>query len=266
MKFGVSEVARLLNVDRDHIKTWTSLFRDYLKGPANPPKGTPRQFCTDDLRVLAYVSMYWEDEPDVESIKHGLNSEDHFEDPYNNFITTVAPLFREPPEELDENWRHGAVIGGWAEFGDMFALADSYKLAGDMLVDAALTGDEAYELICPVVYNYRHATELYIKATIPSKKKNHDLLWLLQEFKKSLKSEFGAVLPGWFENVILAFNDFDPNGTTFRYGGFTCFCRYGEVWVDIAHMKTLMGWLAESFQNIRRTRGMSSKRNTPDWP
>jgi hypothetical protein len=82
MKFGVSEVARILKVDRDLIKTWAYLFRDYLKPPANPSKGNPRQFCTEDLRVLAYVSMYWEDNPDVESIRCGLNTEDHFEELY----------------------------------------------------------------------------------------------------------------------------------------------------------------------------------------
>lgn len=256
MIFGVSEAARLIDVDRDLIKKWAYLFRDYLKAPANPPKGTPRQFCADDLRVLAYVSIYWEDDPDIEAIRCGLDSEDHFEDLYNNFMTTVTPLFRDPPEELDENWRHGTIIGGWADFGDTFALADSYKLAGDMLVDAALSRDEAFEFICPVIYNYRHATELYMKATVPLRKKNHNLLLLLQGFKELLKSEFNTQLPGWFENAILAFNDFDPNETTFRYGGFTGFSQCGEVWVDIVHMKSLMGWLAESFQNIRRHRGM----------
>lgn len=112
MRFGVSEVARLLKVDRDSVKTWAHFFRDYLKPPANPPKGSPRQFCADGLRVLAYVSMYWEDDPDLESIQCGLNREDHFEEVYDQFMTTVTPLFREPHEELDENWRHGTVIGG----------------------------------------------------------------------------------------------------------------------------------------------------------
>ena len=247
MKFGVSQVARVFDVDRDLIKKWAYLFRDYLKPPANPPKGNSRQFCDEDLRVLAYISMYWEDDPDIESIRYGLNSEDYYEEIYNRFMTTITPFFRDPPEELNEDWRHGALIGGMAEFGDTFELADSYKLSGDMIVDAALSNDEAFELICPVIYNYRHAIELYMKATVVYRKKNHDLLWLLQEFKKLLKSEFNTTLPEWFEGVILVFNDFDPNGTTFRYGG----SSPGEVWVDIVHMKTLMGWMAESFQKIR---------------
>ncbi len=198
--------------------------------------------------------MYWEDQPDLESIKIGLNTESHFEEPYDDLVRSVTPLFQELHENLDESWRHGTVIGGMAEIGDAFALAESYKFAGDVLVDAALSTAEAYELIYPVIYNYRHATELYLKATLIPRRKDHDLLWLLQEFKKLLKTEFDATLPEWFENIILAFNDFDPDSTTFRYGGFAFLSKHGEVWVDLVHMKTLMGWLAESFQKIRHRR------------
>ncbi len=254
MKFGVSEAARIFRVDRNLVKSWAYHFSDYLGPGANPGKGIPRQFSAKDLRVLAYISMYWEDQPDLESIKIGLNTESHFEEPYDNLLTSVTPLFQELPENLDESWRHGTVISGMSEIGDAFALAESYKLAGDMLVDAALSIGETYELAYPVIYNYRHATELYLKATVVSEEKTHDLLWLLQEFKKLLKAEFDAALPEWFENIVLAFNDFDPDSTTFRYGGFASFSRQGEVWVDLVHMKTLMGWLAESFQRIRHRR------------
>ena len=204
-----------------------------------------------DLRKLAYISMYWEDEPDLESIKIGLNMEDYHEDIYNNFITKVTPLFRDLPEELNEDWRHGAIIGGMGELSDLFSLADSYKMAGDILVDAALSNDEVCDLICPIIYNYRHATELYLKAIVSKQKKDHNLLWLLNEFKLLLKSEFRTELPDWFEGILHSLNDFDPNGTIFRYGG-AC---PGEAWADIEHMKTLMGWMARSFQQIKMQRG-----------
>ena len=262
MKFGVSEVARMFDVNRDVVKTWAYRFSEHLKPEANPPKGTPRVFSTDDLRVLAYVYMYWEDEPDYESINIGLNTDAHFEEPYDQFLTTVTPLFQEPPEGLDETWRHGTIIGGMAEGSDTFALAESYKLAGDVLVDAAHSSDEVYELICPVIYNYRHATELYLKATLLHQRTGHDLHSLLQEFKKELKAEFGVTLPQWFENIILAFVDFDPGSTTFRYGDFPYFLRQGEIWFTCAHMKTLMNWLAKSFQNVRHQRGTISQPET----
>jgi hypothetical protein len=255
MKFGVSETARIFEVDRNLVKTWAYHFSDYLGSGANPGKGLPRQFSADDLRVLAFISMYWEDQPDLEYIKIGLNTGSYYEKPYDKFLTSVTPLFQEPPENLDETWRHGTIIGGMAEIGDAFSLAESYKLAGYTLVDAALSNGETYELAYPVIYNYRHATELYLKATIASEEKTHDLLWLLQEFKKLLKAEFDATLPERFENIVLAFNDFDPDSTTFRYGGFDSFISQGETWADLPHVKILMGWLAESFQKIKYRRG-----------
>ena len=253
MKYGVSDVARLLSVGKDLVTTWAHQFSDYLKSPANPPKETPRQFSIDDVRVLAYVYMYWEDDPDIESIKIGLNLEEHFEEPIRDFISSITPLFMDPPEDIDENWKSCAMLGGMADLGDPFLLADSYKRAGDMIVDAVLAKDETNELCYPVIYNYRHATELYLKSIVRQRKKkqDHDLDWLLQEFKKQLKIELNATLPEHLENIILAFHDFDPNGTTFRYGESL---QSDEVIVDIAHMKDSMGRLTEAFHKVRNHR------------
>ncbi|WP_262902741.1 hypothetical protein [Flavobacterium hibisci] len=38
MKYGVSETAHLLNVDKETIKTWAYTFSDYLSSEANPGK------------------------------------------------------------------------------------------------------------------------------------------------------------------------------------------------------------------------------------
>src|SRR5690554_3008496 len=106
MKLSISEVAKLLKVDRHLIKTWAFRFADYLNPLANPTKGTPRQFVPSDLSVLAYISYYWEDNPDIENIIYGLNSGDYNEHPFNEVILEALPFFMEPPEELDESWRH----------------------------------------------------------------------------------------------------------------------------------------------------------------
>jgi hypothetical protein len=111
MKMGVSEVARILGVDRNLVKKWVFHFKEHLTQEANPSKGTPRQFTPADLQVFAYVSTYWEDDPDFENIEAGLNCGDHQREPYDDLLTLVTPLFQEPPEELDETWRHGSLIG-----------------------------------------------------------------------------------------------------------------------------------------------------------
>ena len=257
LKFGVAETARMLGVDRNLVKTWAYHFSDYLGTGAVPPKGMPRQFSAEDLQVFAYVSMYWEDEPDLESIKMGLNCEEHLEQPYNDLMASLTPLFQYPPDNLDETWTHGTLIGGMAEIGDTFALAESYKLAADILVDTALSTGDVFELAYPIIYNYRHATELYLKAIVvhyPKGRDGHDLLWLFQEFKRLLQTEFtqfDVTIPDWFENIVLVFNDFDPGSTTFRYGGSF---KQDEMWVDLPHIKRLMNWLAESFQKVNQHR------------
>jgi hypothetical protein len=57
------------------------------------------------------------------------------------------------------------------------------------------------------------------------------------------------------ENLILAFHDFDPSSTTFRYGDPGVFSHStgdrGEFWFDLPHTKKLMGWMAIVFQPIR---------------
>ncbi len=181
-----------------------------------------------------------------------MNSENHYEDIYNDFATQITPIFIDLPDDINEDWRHGAVIGGMVSLGDTFDVALSYKTAGDYLVDTALTNDDVSDLICPIINNYRHATELYLKAIAPVRKKRHDLSSLLSKFKELLKAEFKTDLPIWFEDVILVFNEFDPKGTTFRYGG-DCM---GEVWVDIIRLKKKMDWLAKTFKNIKIRRGI----------
>jgi hypothetical protein len=249
-----------IGVDRNLVKEWAFHFKESLTEEANPSKGIPRQFSPSDLQVLIYVSMNWEDEPDFEEMRVGLSCGNQQGEPYNNIfnniLTSVTPLFQQLPEDLDETWRHGSLVGGMATYAfDTFTLADSYKLAGDVLVDAVLSTAEAYELVYPIIYNYRHATELYLKAILPPKNKDHDLASRLQRLRDYLKHEHDIVIPTWFENVVLGFHDFDPDSTTFRYGDKGVISHStgdaGEFWVDLHHTKKLMKRVADSFQRIK---------------
>lgn len=247
MRYGVSEAARLLDVDRETLKTWTYVFSNYLSSEANPGKGKVRQFLINDIRVFAYVSMYWEEEPDIENIQYGLNSNSQFEyEIIDSFITGITPLFRAMPEDIDETWR-GVVFGGEFELGNIFTTADSFKLAGDELVEIAHKNYKERELFQPAIYSYRHATELYIK-TIIGEVFTHDLHELMGRLKIVLKTDFNSVAPAWFEDIIEAFNYSDPKGTAFRYG--TTIPK-DELYADMRHIKTLMGWFSESCRRIK---------------
>lgn len=249
-KYGVSETARLLTVDRETVQTWARIFSDYLSPEANLGKGKSRHFLINDIRVFAYVFTCWEDSPDIENIKYRLNYNSHFEDnTIDNLIISITPLFRTMPDDIDETWK-GVVYGGEFELGDIFTTAESFKLAGDKLVEIAHKNYEERELFQPAIYNYRHATELYIKAII-GERTNHNLLDLMERLKIVLKTEFNTALPEWFENIIKAFDYSDPNGTAFRYG---ITMPKDELYADMRHIRTLMNWLSKSFMRIKKSR------------
>jgi len=247
--FTVGEAASILKVGKDLIKKWAYTFSDYLTSGANPPKHSQRRFEISDIRVLAYILLYWEETPEIECIKIGLNTNSQYEyQSISDLIVSITPIFIEPPENIDETWTHGAIYGGFAEFADTINLANSYKLAGDRLVTIALQNDESRDLMCPIVYTYRHATELYLKSIVFRYQQSHDLVYLFERFKEIVKT-FDAAPPEWFKNIITVFNDFDPFSTSFRYGG-----RSGkdEVFIDYNHLKLIMDWFADSCRNINR--------------
>ncbi len=70
--YSVAETAKILQVDKKHIKDWSFHFSEYLSPQANPQKDKQRFYTLEDIRIFAYVLIYWEDEPDIENIKNGF--------------------------------------------------------------------------------------------------------------------------------------------------------------------------------------------------
>src|SRR5881394_3775581 len=126
MNRNVSQTARVLGENVQQVKKWASLFQEYLSSNANPPKGQTRQFSDSDLLVLSYVFYYWEANPDLEEIKLGLNQEEHHDEMFVRNLYVHTPIFQEPPDDLDETWRHGILLNG-AGVGAYLDLARSYR-------------------------------------------------------------------------------------------------------------------------------------------
>lgn len=250
MRFGPSDVGRLFSVSRDEVKKWAFIFQDYLQPAANPTKRSVRNFTADDLLVFNYVCYHWESNPDIETIKSGLNAKEQLDPPFTDIITQVTPLFRDFPEGEDHETLKGVVFGGLAD-SDLFQLADSYKLAGDILVENAVSIANEFELLYPVIYNYRHATELYLKATVGKTRKNSHLIRPLRDkLKILLETQLGQQLPVWLDDIFHVFDEFDPDSTTFRYPEIIL---KDEVFIDIVHVKTLMTQMSLLFDRVRRT-------------
>lgn len=158
-------------------------------------------------------------------------------------------IFLDVPDDLDETWTHVALFGGMVDGAhDDYSLANNFKQAGDILIQRGLNELEAYELLYPVLYNYRHAIELYLKAIVTPKKRNHDLATLMQQFRILMKEIHSEEVPVWFENLIGEFIEYDPSATTFRYPGQTSASE--ERMVDLPKLQKIMEILSAAFNQV----------------
>lgn len=245
-----SEVARIFRVDRDQVKAWAYHFKEFLSPEANPPKGDTRQFRDEDLPILSYIYYHWEDKPDVENIRCGLNSGDYRDYPFEEVLYLHSKVFQEPPDELDETWNHGFLFLG-SKVGDPLSVARCYRLAVEEMIAAALRSNEAHQYDYPVLYLCRHTLELYLKLLGPDRQPedktgwSHSLEKGMREVEKVQGSKIGQLFRSWIEE----FNKVDEGGTTFRYedGAGQDLC-YVEYWVDLRQLRYAMDKLCSAFE------------------
>jgi len=236
----ISDVARLLAVDRDTVKKWTTEFAEHLSLTANPSKGKERQFGEADLRVLALVADFWEDDPDLENIHAMLNSGDFNEEHFAEFARLQTPLFQEMPDEIDDTWQHGVVIGGMAS-RNLPQVARAYKTAADELLKQALSQYEPHEIDYPIFFLYRHTIEIYLKAMLTTPPETHDLGRLIE----LLEQQAGRKIALWVKDRLWDFQRMDRHSDVFRYADPP---PDGELWVDFHHLKAVMDRLVEAFE------------------
>jgi DNA-binding transcriptional MerR regulator len=237
----ISDVAKLCGVDRDTVKSWTKEFAEHLTLGANPPKGKERQFNEADLRALALVAEHWEENPDYENIHSLLNCGTHREERFVEFACLHTPLFQDVPDEIDETWQHGVLIGGMA-MRDWLHVARAYKTAADELVKQALSHYEPHEIDYPIIFLYRHCIELFLKTILKTKPGHH----IISELIVLLEQQVGGKLDGWIKDRLWDFHKIDEQSDAFRYAGSP---SYNEVWVDLYQLTTVMDRLVEAFES-----------------
>jgi hypothetical protein len=236
----VSEVARLLRVDRDRVKLWAQEFAEYLSLTALPAKGHERQFSEADLRVLAVIAEHLELDNEADDVHYALNSGRQYDERLLEFGRLHSPLFQDPSDEMDLTWRHGAVIGGM-HYRELADVARAYKLAADELVKLAMSKYEPHELDYPVLFLYRHTVELYLKAALEKPPEHHDLRMLIE----LLEGECGKKLPGWIKDRLRDLQRIDKMAAVFRYADLPSFC---ELWIDFHQLKTVIDKFVQGFE------------------
>lgn len=239
MKYGVAETARIVGVDIGQIKSWAYQFRDNLSASSNPERGTPRTFTAEDVLVLLYVSHFWEDEPDVEAIVVGLNSECHYEDIYIHTLWNHTPLIQDDvPENLDEPARYGLLISPRIHLTQI-EIARSYHQAANVLWDKA--NDSGFPMAdsYPVLFAYRHALELYLKMLgNAGKELNHNLKACMEAVEKHYDKKVSPMI----KKCIMTLHQMDETGWNFRYEPETEGSMDGQ-WLDWSHFRYAMDTL-----------------------
>lgn len=237
MNRTVAQASRVLGTDVALVKRWALLFKDYLSHDANPAKGTMRSFTDGDMLVLLYVGNEWEDKPDIEAIKIGLNMENHHEDPFREHLYWHTPLLQEPPADLGETWRHGILLAGAGRY-ERFELARNYRSVAESMLEAALAKGDLDHSAYPVLFAYRHTLELYLKTIGEVDEATHSLKRCIH----LVEMRHGEKIPSPIRKWILELDRIDPGGTTFRYdeenasGSGQCV----EEWFDLVHFRFAM--------------------------
>jgi hypothetical protein len=238
MNRSVAETARILGVDGQQVKTWAWTYRDYLSRLANPDKGSPRMFTDSDVLALMHIFDQVDSGEPMEEIRTGLEREDHYDnDRYRELLHANTPILQEPPEDLDETWRHGILLAGGGLEGYL-ALARNYRESAKAMLETALTSGEPRPWGFPVLFAYRHTLELYLKIIGEIDNHTHSL----NECVLLVERRHGERLPSPAREWIIELDVIDPNGTAFRYADEAAgkALRNVEYWLDFVQFKSAM--------------------------
>jgi hypothetical protein len=171
------------------------------------------------------------------------------------------PIFGEP-EEVEPDAKWGILIGGMASY-DEELMAKAYKEAADMLVEQALrSGDRSWEVAPPILFLYRHSVELHLKLVVQPEKRNHSLAELVEEASEIAQRRGGNRLPDWAKARLLEFANYDPRSTSFRYADRQEPLALGECWIDLDHLRRVMGVLTTGLAKLA-TLPDSGREGTP---
>lgn len=167
-------------------------------------------------------------------------------------LDPARPIFEEPPDE-DLFGRCGVLLLNWnGQSGrEAWETARAYRVAAERLLDAALQAGETWESIDPVMFCYRHAAELHLKALIgPEARRTHALGDLIAALRAKLRC-FRQSDVDYLCERLLEFDLTDPRSTAFRYTDAVPIGRPPELWLDLHHLSATMSALFGALERVR---------------
>ena len=160
-------------------------------------------------------------------------------------------IFADPPDDMET--ASGALLVNWngGTGRDARGMADAYRAAASRLLDAACKHGESWESVDPVLYCFRHALELHLKALLPTKaKQKHTLRELTDELHARMQGRYKPQRLDWLRDRIREFEKIDSRSTSFRYHDEVAPNREAELWVDFARLRLIMDAVFENLEMI----------------
>jgi hypothetical protein len=154
-----------------------------------------------------------------------MKASDTLFDPFTQQAMTRR-IFEEPGPHIERvdafSAPHGFLFGDQSGMGgspDHLSLAQDYMEAAYVLTEAVLKGDwEDCRIAEPLMYLYRHATELFLKGVMRLDERHHDLAALADEFESFFQKQYGREMSKLVSQRLKEIASVDPRSTMFRYG------------------------------------------------
>lgn len=162
-------------------------------------------------------------------------------------------IFEEPPDDIER--RTGALVLNWAGATgrETIEMARAYATAAGRLLDAACAADESWESVDPILFCFRHALELYLKALAPDNvRRVHPLAELADRLHHGLQGRYRAEQLNWLCDRVREFSRVDPRSTSYRYHVAVETNREAELWIDFAHLRNVMAAIFDGLERVYR--------------
>lgn len=160
-------------------------------------------------------------------------------------------IFDDPPDTLGADESHYGHL--FAAMGGMegVEVARTFAAAGHRLLAEAGKAGETWQAAPPILYCYRHALELYLKALVQPERQNHGLGPLWSALHERIRGRYRADHIAWLGDRIREFHEIDPRSTAFRYHDARPKQVNTELWVDFHNLSRQARRLFGALETIR---------------
>lgn len=143
-------------------------------------------------------------------------------------------------------------------------MARAYRAAAFRLLDTARSNNESWESIDPIMFCFRHALELHLKALQSgAARRVHPLKDLAKELHRRLHGRYRSEHVDWLCDRIREFDRVDSRSTSFRYHDVAEPNREPELWVDFTRLRTIMEAIFDGLEKVRLDSFVSSSGGGP---